>query len=225
MLTNKPSLTVGLLLVTPLFGMQPLGNVLNRARGNSFAVESTLKKFVDSPIESTSRSPELLTPQELGAFDDEFGDQREVSDNDNDQNVIFMCIPEKKAEKETNNQKKTKTSKADLSSNWRNDPRSKAGFESFFSQAQRPTSPYKKSSSRPTNISTNCRASTQPLVTDPQQKSRDHDHNKTTTRASQELTPKAGYAVWAAPQLAVVAKAATLYDRTNIFDRLSEEEV
>jgi hypothetical protein len=119
-----------------------------------------------------------------------------------------------------------KPSEADLSPDWRNEPRSQPGFEHIFSQAQRPTSPYKKSSSR--NFSAYSHKSTQPLVTILHPKP--HAQSKPTTRASQDA-PKADFALYTPPaqdsqQLAVVATAATLcgrrYKSTNFFAILPE---
>ena len=221
MFTHKLSLTVGLLIFIPLFGMQT-DSVLRKVRGNSSVIKIAIEKL-DSPVGSKPQTPNPLEPREIGDFDDKCT----LSDNENDQDFVLEIVKREETKPKT----EIKISKADLSSNWRNDPRSQPGFENRFSQAQRPTSPYKKSSSRPTNISTNCRASTQPLVTILHPKPL--VHNKTTTRTSQELTPKASYAIYTPPaqdtqELAVVASAAKLYNKqlssNNPFSHLSEEQ-
>jgi hypothetical protein len=216
MFIPKSTLFVGLLLVTPLFGMGT-DTVLRRVRGKSTAIELTLTTLLDSPVGSQPDTPSPLEPTEIGAFGDEDADIKEFTDNDDDQNIIYTPITEKKA------LTPKKNSEADLSPNWRNDPRSQPGFEHTF----RPTSPRKKSSYRPTNSSTNCRNSNQPLAIIHKQKPRRND-----IIPNQLALAKKGYDVWTPTpstkdqQLAVVATAATLCSRThkstNFFDILPE---
>lgn len=227
MLTNKRYLIAGLFVFIPLFSMQP-EDVLRRARGNSVAVEITLKKL-DSPVESASHSPEPLTPQELGCFYHEFEDSMEFSDRENDQELVLELVEREKPKPTT----KVKLSEADTCLNWREAPRAHPRPENPFPDAQRPGSPRKKSSSRPTNISRVSHASTEPLVTIQQPKPR--DLSKQTVQLRREAAHKTEYAVWTPPTstkdqppLAVVATAATLHSKqlgsNNPFAHLSEQE-
>lgn len=205
MITKKLSLISGFIISLSLFGMDK-DSILHRARGNSITVEVALKNLADSPVESHSRSPEQLNPQEIGFFDDEF--EQETSETESYQGIVFTNI---EAEK-----KQAKLSEADQCSDWRKAPRAQPSFETKFYHLQRPKKPV-PGKIRPDNQHKKTIVYPKPL------------HSSVPSSSYNQAPAKKSYNVWTPQeQLSVIASAVKLCNRphnsNNPFALLTEQE-
>lgn len=222
MLTHKLSLTVGLLVFIPLFGMDADG-VLRRARGNSKTVKVALEKLCDSPAESQPRTPDLLTPTAIGLFDfektiEELSDKEELFENKTEYIVFLNSVEANRDNPLTANQqekrslsrpKKLHLSEADLCENWR--------------EAKEPKKPF------PAREDKNKKSRQRPCLVTIQKKSGVQNND---TRLKQQVSPQK-FTVYTplTPQTAplmVVSTAATLHKKklssNNPFAFLPEQE-
>jgi hypothetical protein len=205
MLTTKSTLSLGLLVFIPLFGMQT-DDVLRRARGNSRTVKVALEKLCDSPAESQPRTPELLTPTAIGLFDFEKPIE-ELSDNEDEQYITFInsqkadnsLSSHEQEKKSLSRPKKLYLSEADLCKNWR--------------EAKEPKKPF------PLREDKNKKSRQRPFLITIQKNSGDQNNNPRSKKnvnpqqTSSPTSPQSFTVYTPTASLMVVSTAATLHKK------------